>query len=180
MKDLVLNNEMLKTLAMMKGKTFKSYERDVFCCDEYCYGILRINLGEFAVDITNYNIDLELMGEANEIPTFACEEKELGDKFDCSGKSIAYMVDEKIKSIEIITDDIEILEQETRFKVDRAIIITTNFGRYSFYKGWHYGELIYIDKSNDNSNIYSIEAVKGDWSNDGQYNVSVERTKVVL
>lgn len=180
MVNAVFTDEMIEILRTMKGKTLKSYECESGERWNHPYGCVRLNLGEYAVDLTNEVHDLEFFGRIEDIPYFECEKKELSDPFRWNKKTEAYMVDEKIKEVVIVTDEIDIPLEKYSIVTNRAVILRCEYNYYVFDREWYYGELIFIKIGKTMPELYSTEKVAYDWGDDGKNETIVKRTMTTL
>ena len=90
------------------------------------------------------------------------------------------MIDEKIQSVEIVNDEINVNDGEYEITIDQALIIRTKDNVYSFYKDWMYSEVINIAVDRNYETVYDIEKVEYDWSDRGVEPTTVKRTVKVL
>lgn len=182
MNNATFSEDMLKVLAEMKGKTFKSYEC-VKMGTSMTYGKCRLNLGTFSIDLYNYVHSIPFFDKTEDIPYFSCERMEKDSEYvTCEKNSIphVYMIDEKIQSVEIVNDEINVNDGEYEITIDQALIIRTRDNVYSFYKDWMYSEVINIAVDRDNETIYDIAKVEYEWSDSGVDPTTVKRTIKVL
>lgn len=176
MVDAKFNIEMIEILKSMKGKTFKSYEYESLDKWGNPYGCVRLNLGRYAVDLTNFVQEINFFGKIEDIPVFKCEKKELSDPFCIDTETVANMVDEVIKEVFIVTDVITVPDCKYSVAIDRAVVIKCEFNYYVFSKEWYYGELIFIRFGKEMPLIYPIEKVAFDWGDYGEHKTTVERS----
>ena len=137
MNNANFTKEMLEILKRMKGKTFKSYKCRKTSPTSF-YGKCRLNMGNFSIDLYNYTHEMPYCGffEIEDIAVFSCEYAEKNSEFiPCEKGAVAhvYMVDEIIKSIEIINDEINVDNGEYEISVDQALVIKTNRGEPGCY-----------------------------------------------
>ncbi len=179
MVNACFDKEMKNILKEMIGKTFKSYEYSLE--DRYNpMQFLRINMGTFAIDFSNEQKPVEFFGANEDVAYFSCVKVKLTDKFPYGIETKEYMIDEKVKDVQIVTDIINVNDGEYEIKIDQALIIFTNYNVYSFSKGWMFDEEIKISKDRKDINVYDIENVKKDWSDSGQDKVCVTRSYTSL
>ena len=182
MNNATFSEDMLEVLAEMKGKTFKSYE-----CGKMgtsmTYGKCRLNLGTFSIDLYNYIHPMPFFGKIEDIPYFSCERMEKDSEYvACEQDYIphVYMIDEKIQSVEIVNDEINVNDGEYEITIDQALIIRTRDNVYSFYKDWMYSEVINIAVDRNHETVYDVEKVEYDWSDRGVDPTTVKRMVKVL
>lgn len=170
--------EMKGLLRSMVGKTMKSYEGD-FCGTKRVYGVCRIHLGRFSIELQNEVQGMPFFEGEEDIPVFTCRMIGENDPFwpETQGaETLSYMVDEKIREVDIATDVIRVNTDEYEITIDHALIIKTDRHCYSFYKDWMYGETINIVVTDSEPELYPIEKVKEEWSDQGEDRISVRRT----
>lgn len=182
MNNATFSEDMIEVLAEMKGKTFKSYEC-VKMGTSMTYGKCRLNLGTFSIDLYNYVHPMPFFDKTEDIPYFSCEQMEKDSEYvSCEKNSIphVYMIDEKIQSVEIVNDEINVNDGEYEITIDQALIIRTRDNVYSFYKDWMYSEVINIAVDRNKETVYEVEKVKYDWSDRGVDPTTVKRTVKIL
>ena len=183
MVKTVIDDNAIDVLTSMKGKTFKSYEGSPEWNGDpkVFYGMLRINLGREAIDVTNFIRPTEFLQGFEELSCFDFKKAELDSKYPVMGaKPVrAYMVDEKIKTVDVIRDFISLNGDEYNVETDTAIVITTDRNVYSITRDWYFGETLTVCVDSDKANIYEISRIIDDWSC-GEHSVSVSRTCINL
>lgn len=126
MNNATFSEDMLTILAEMKGKTFKSYECvKMGTC--MVYGKCRLNLGTFSIDLYNYIHPMPFFGKTEDIPYFSCERMKKDSEYVTCEKSIphVYMIDEIIKSVEIVNDEINVNNGEYQITIDPTTVKRT-------------------------------------------------------
>lgn len=180
MVKLKFTDQMKSILSEMKGKTFKSYEgvhegRD---SKVYFYGNFRINLGQFSIEFTNHVEDVDFIDRKEELSCFKCEKVDKNSEFEpyLAGPHLEFMVDERIKSVSIVSDSINLNDGEYEIEIDMSIVIRTDSNTYTFTRDWYYGEdvSVYVDKEREMT--YSIKNVRDDWEFCGENKVDVQRS----
>lgn len=179
MVDARFTKEMIKNLSNMKGKTFISFE-----CDEghgfpRAYGNFRINLDDYSIDISNEIKGLPFFDAEEEIAVFSCEKVDSKKPYEPGviGEIRTVYIEETIKSIEIITDEINVNNGEYEIIFDTAIIINTEYQTIMFSKDVWFSEVINITNNDDYDSVYPIDSVIEHWNNDGDYEVVVKRSR---
>ena len=164
-------DEMLNVLREMKGKTFKSYEYDATDKFDHATFRLRLNLGTFAIDLSNELHMLPLWGRdepdaiVDEIAYFKCEKAKLSDPFPYGIETKAYMVDERIKAVRVIRNEIYIEKFDFTVIMDYALIIETRWHTYAFSREVSFGDDITIAMDSI-AKVFTNEQVIADWSDD--------------
>ena len=167
------DDAMLNELSGIKGKTLKSIEYEAMDKFGTPYGAVRLNLGRFSIDFTCLNRDVG-SNYYDEIPVLECEKKELNSEFFYGTETFSYMINEKIKSVSIITDEIAI-DEIGEFSVDDAILIETSYGEYSLSKNWYLSECVVVKYDSD---CYSSEKALSDWKS-GIENKGIKCKRVI-
>ena len=183
MNYAVFSDDMQNVLRKMIGKTFKSYEckkTDTNCV----YGIVRLNMGTFSIDLTNNTHSTPFFGEfVNEdISSFACELMDMKSPFfpyEENGIAHQYMIDERVKAVEIVRDRITVKNENYEILMDQALVIHTNCNVYSFYRDWIFGETIMIAVSKNEMMVPEINEVKNDWA-ENKDEVDIIRNTIAL
>ena len=170
--------EMIKILSDMKGITFVSYE-----CDEghgfpRAYGNFRINLEDYSVDVSNEIRGLPFFGKVEEVAMFSCKKVDSKTPYEPGviGETRLVPVEEKIESVEIVTDEINVNNGEYEIVFDSALIIKTEYQTIMFSKDVWFSEIINISDNDDYDSVYTIDSVIEHWNNEGDYEVAVKRT----
>jgi len=174
-------DEMIKIITSMIGKVFCSYEcGNTFDNQTYCN--FQINLEDSSIEFMNEVKDFPFYDSSEELSTFSCKKLPLNTLFKpyCGEPSKKHLINEEITSVSIVNDEITINNDEYSISFDMAIIIDTTSHKYTFSRGWFFGEEIDISKDLDFNDVYPIHNVIEDWSEDGENDVKVIRTKKVL
>ena len=174
--------EMKDILRSMVGKTLKSYEGD-FCGAQRVYGVCRIHLGRFSIELQNEVQGMPFFDKEEDIPVLTCRIVSKKDPFwpeTQGGEPLYYMIDEKIKAVDIVTDVIRVNKDEYEITIDQAVVIRTESHCYSFYKDWMYGETINIVSSDEKPTLYPEEKVIEEWSDRGEDHVNLRRSIIPL
>ena len=176
------SKKMIEVLSSMKGKTFVSYE-----CDEghgfpRAYGNFRINLDDYSIDVSNEIQGLSFFDIEEDVAVFSCKKVDSNTPFEPGviGDTRTVFIEETIESVEIITDEINVNKGDYEIVFDTALIIKTEYQTIMFSKDVWFSEVINISDNDDYDNVYPIDAVKEDWNNDGDYEVTIKRTKVSI
>ena len=179
MIEMKLTDEMIDILKSIKGKKILSLQCSKI--DEWSrtYGNFRINFIDFSIDFTNEIRTVPFFDSIEDVAGFECVKTNNDTQFTpgIDRKIQVVPFDEEILSIEIINDEIEVNNGEYQVSFDEAILIHTEARTIMFAKTVWFSELIYILFKDDYDKIYSVESVKRDWSNGGDYKVSVKRSR---
>ena len=182
MVKAIFTAEMRKTLKSMIGQKFISYECENSDGPTMTYGNFRINAEEGSFDISNETKDFSFFDAEEDVACFSCEKAEPGSEYvpGVITESRVVPVQEEIRSVAVITDMIDVNNGEYQITFDQALIVRTDSKVYMFSKEIWFSEMINISDSEDYDSIYPISSVIEDWNNEGEYMVTVKRTKEEL
>lgn len=179
MVDARFTKEMIEILSSMKGKTFVSYE-----CDEghgfpRAYANFRINLNDYSIDVSNEIQGLPFFDIEEDVAIFSCKKVDSNSKYEPGviGETRIVPIDETIESVEIITDEINVGNGEYEIVFDAALVIKTEYQTIMFSRDVWFSEVINISDNDDYDSVYPIDSVIEHWNNEGDYEVTVKRTK---
>ena len=178
MVDAKFSPEMKDIIKSMKGKTFKSFEgvpENQGIPIEF-YGNFRINLGRESVVFTNLEQVTQFPGSVEDVSCFKCVRVDKDDDFTpyLAGPHLVYMVNERIKSIAVVTDTISVDEGDYVIEFDMALIIRTPYNVYTFTRDWYYGETIDLFIDPKEAKPFDIQEELKQWK-DIQTNVEIVR-----
>lgn len=173
MIDLTIREEMIEIMASMKGKTLKSIEGYYsFMCKDFLQ-LVRLNLGQFAVEIYADYVAIKWFWNAGHLVD-AEENCFIVKKTDLSRhnyperwKIVQFLKDEKISEVIVVRDSIKTNKGDEIIS-DAGFVIKTVEQVYSFSRG---GLDIYLNESNKIDMPLSVEDVKEQYTD--EYN-SVE------
>jgi len=167
-------NEMIDLLKCLKGVEFVGYSATDLYAGETIYdGKVYLQVGTKTIKISN---------EEKQIPWF--KSKDLSDlenifSFSCletieQGEQ-KFVVKERIKSVKIITDYINIPQKNYEIALDMALVIVTEAHSYIISRGWIFGEYLDINMDKGFDDIYSLSQVKEEWNNFGDWEIVAKR-----
>lgn len=173
MKQVGFNEEMLEILSSMKGKVFKNilYEGDDFTS----FGNVAIKVDDKILEITNRE-DMNGFDEDYESSHFSC--KYVDEFISVVNNAVIKEkeVNEVIEAINIVTDKINIDEEDYHIEYDMAVEIITQNHKYTIARNYFYSEVITLHIDEDMDEIYSIEKVERDWQNEEEtLHIEIER-----
>lgn len=176
MVEAKFSSEMIGFIKGMVGSVFCSYECGSMVPNE-AYGNLQINLDKFSVELLNEVKELPFYDSTEDISCFTCKRKSLSESFQpyCEEPSEKHFINENVLSVYIVDDSISINGGEYDIDFDMAIIIETDKHKYIFSRGWFFGETIDISIDKEFDDIYPINKVVEDWSDEGDDRVTVVR-----
>ena len=93
----------------------------------------------------------------------------------CEEKSEKHTINENVISVSIIEDSVSVNDGEYDIAFDMAVVIKTDKHSYMFSRGWFFSETIDISVDKEFNEIYPINRVVKDWSEDGENKVDVSR-----
>lgn len=172
------SEEMVSQLAAMKGKTFKSYECTSLGTWGYADGIVRINLGRYAVDITCDLHALEEPGGYDEMTWLSCSVVPLKSDFIAriDSEPRQYMVNEVITGVELVRDRVSDRRDDSVIVMDMAVVIRTKYHTFTLSRDVSFDDTIAVDVSDAGSPPGGIGPIGKVWpeSEDGTVGVSRE------
>ena len=163
MKKVGFDKEMVNILSDIVGKNIEEirYDSD----NQTGFGNIAITIENKIIEI--YNIeDMNGFDEDYESSHFGCR---YVDKFVPIVNNVEIKtlpINEKVKSISIITDQIDIDSQDYHIEYDMALEITTDNHKYVISRGYYYSEIITISIDKDINEIYPTSKVIEDWQDD--------------
>lgn len=177
--------KMQKILSDMKEKMFLFLECDFEWDDDNkgIYGNFRIYVDNYAIDFRNEVVALPFFGRIEDLSCFSCEivrDNTPFKPFILTRVAKKYEINEKIVSMSILRDEVNINNDQEKFSFDVALIIKTDKKIYMFARDIWFSELITLEYSEDYDKIFSIEDVIDSFSNEGEYDVKVSRKKIEL
>ena len=182
MIDMRFTQEMVDIISSMKNRTIISYQCAEIDDWSRTYGNFRINLEGYSIEFTNKIKEVPFFGATEDVAGFEC--KQIDPKTAYTPGIIREIqvvpVEEKVQSVEIITDKINVNHGEYEIAFDNAIIIRTEYQIIMFSRDIWFSETINISDNDDYDSVYPIASVIEHWNNDGEYDVKVKRTKKTL
>lgn len=172
-----LSSNMLSTLKSLIGNHLISC--DGAFNNNVAYGNIQINTDLGSVEINNAVTTLPYFDEQEDISIFTCTASQINKNFKpfCDEPYTTIPINEKIIGISIINDSIFVEQEHYAINFDMAIIIQTIGHSYVISRDWFFSETITLSIDEDFDDVYPISRVISDWNNDGEYTVSVTRTK---
>lgn len=180
MLEATLKDDMINLLNAINHSNFVSYVcGKTFNC---VGGNLRINTSQGSVELTNFHKTIPFFDEEDEVAFFECVRVNTTTAFVpyCNIPAENFDINEKIKSIEIINDYINVNNGKYEFSFDQAIIFKTEHRTIMFSRNAWFSEVIIISDTDDYDSVFPISEVSQTFSNYGEYSVNVKRTRRVL
>lgn len=174
----------LKILREQIGHKLVSYE-----CGEgelmfhRAYGNIRLNFEEGAFEIDNIQKPMTVLGEADDISIFSCQQVDPNSKYSPylpDEKTSTHNIEVVIIGIEVIEETIDIDDGEFQATFDMAVIFRSARKTFMLSRGWHYSEAIHISEDDNYEAVYPIAQDREAWSNDGEHKVSITRKRIQL
>lgn len=171
------SSEMIAMLKRVVGDDFCAYSCGSVAFDE-TYGNLRMDFGKASLELSNLVRELPFYDATEDISCFTCESKRSNEPFKpyCDEPSETYSVNEKVVSVHLVNDVISVNDGEYEITFDMAVVIETVGHRYVFSRGWFFSETIQISVDMEFDEIYPVERVMEDWSDEGENQVRVRRS----
>lgn len=169
MIDLTINDEMLKVLASMKGKTLKSIEGQYYRKWEHFSEIVRFNLGQFAVEaVCDYvpvkwfwNTDHLISDEGS---AFFFHKKDLKKRnYPRGWQVVQFLKDEKISEIVLVRDLIK-NNHGDEILLDSGFVLRTSEKVYNFSLGSLGNTNIYFKETDRIDMAYTVKDARIDCS----------------
>lgn len=175
-------DEMINILSEIKGKRFISFECEEDDGFSRSFGNIRINFEDYSIELINDIEALPFYDSIEDIAVFSCKKVDSNVPFEPMAitETRIVPVDEVVKSIKVINDEIVVNDGEYSITIDEGLVIYTESQTYMFSKGIWFSEIINISSNDDINSIYPIESVINDWNNDGEDKVVVNRTEQTL
>ena len=168
MVDLTIKDEMKEILSSMRGKTLKSIEGNYwFLCKEFSE-IVRLNLGQYAVELYVDYVPVKWMWGADhpvddESPCFTIQKFDLNERRYPEGwKVTQFLKDERISEVIVVRDTIK-TNKGDEIVSDAGFVIRTNEKVYSI-STWCLG--IYINESDRIDMPLSVTDVREQYTDD--------------
>ena len=179
MEKAIFNAEMRNILKSIIGKTFVSYECEDSDGPNMTYGNFRINTDVEAIDVSNETKVMPFFDAEEDVACFACIKADPGNPYvpDVVTSTRTVPVQGIIRAVSLVNDAINVNNGEYQITFDQALIIRTDDRIFMFSKDIWFSEMIKISDTDDYDNIYPIASVIEDWNNDGEYIVTVNRTR---
>ncbi len=174
-----ISDDIIKILQDSIGKVFTSFEYGAGEAKfSRAYGNVRLNFTGVSLDVSNIEETVNVFGETDDISSFKCVVSKHKFVPYIEEDTVKTDVNEIVTGIEIVEDTININGGEQIIIFDQAIIVKTEKSIYMFSRDWQYSELITVSNTEDYDSVYSLNKVKSDWNNFGEYRVTVKRNKI--
>ena len=184
MVDLTISEEMIEILASMKGKTLKSIEGDYSFKWKEFFQPVRLNLGQYAVEIYIDYVEVKWFWGEDELVDdedncFVIKKTDLsGHNYPEGWEIVQFLKDEKISEVILVRDSIK-TNKDDEIISDTGIVIKTNEKVYSFSRSCLE---ICLNESNKIDMPLSVENVKGQYTDEesGVEPIEVKREFIFL
>lgn len=182
MINAVFTEKMRKLLQNLVGKELRFYECQKNRTANRIFGNFRIYYDASALEISNEEKVFPFFDSEEDMTCFACHEVLTSEPFQpvVLGEVEKIYVGDRIQAIEIIQDDITVSEDQYHVVFDAALVIRMAHKTLMFARDAWFSQVITIVENDDYDHIYPVENVIDTWSNDGEYQVAVKRTRQVL
>lgn len=184
MVDLTIHEGMREIIASMKGKTLKSIEGYYsFMCKDFLQ-LVRLNLGQFAIEIYADYVVIKWFWNAGHLVDaeencFIVKKTDLSrHNYPEGWKIVQFLKDEKISEVIIVRDSIKTNKGDEIIS-DTGFVIKTVEQVYSFSRG---GLDIYLNESNKIDMPLTVEDVKEQYTDEdnGVEPIEVKRDFIFL
>ncbi len=184
MVDLTISEEMIEILASMKGKTLKSIEGDYAFKWKEFFQPVRLNLGQYAVEIYIDYVEVKWFWGEDELVDdedncFVIKKTDLsGHNYPEGWEVVQFLKDEKISEVILVRDSIK-TNKDDEIISDTGIVIKTSEKVYSFSRSCLE---ICLNESNKIDMPLSVENVKRQYTDEesGVEPIEVKRDFIFL
>ena len=179
MVKAIMTDEMRSILTGIIGSQLISYETEKEPSFSRVYGNLRINTSVGSIEVSNEEQVFPFFDDSEDMTCFSCVKVDPMIPFEPAVITDTQIIEvnNTITGVDIISDIIDINQGEYQITFDAAIIIHMGNDALMLARDTWFSELITIADNDDYDQVFSIDEVKEVWSNDGDYNVSVQREK---
>lgn len=164
--------QMLKTLIGTKLVCFKSQKKDSW---NRIFGNIAIITDKTEIELRNELTDIEYFGDSEDVSKFYVNQISASKPFSLMIEDEVFKtsVNEIITDIIIVEDEISIKDSSGNpiyeITMDDAVIIKTDNSTYAISREWSLEEeLIFIKTSDYKKDIYSIEQIISEWSDEDE------------
>lgn len=175
---------LLKSLIGQKLVCFKSEQKDSW---NKIFGNISIVTENSEIEIKNELIEAQYFDTTEDISKFKLRKVSSENPFRLMAESsiVKTAVDEKIKNIFIAQDIVSVKDSESKtiyeITMDEAIVIETEKSTFVISRDWHLEEeLIFVKSTDYKKDIYPIEKVISDWSDEDSIKANCTRTYINL
>lgn len=182
MIEAKFSQDMISILANCKNTKLISYESEVSNEAGGVYGNMRLNFEGFSVEIKNEEQTMPIFDEQEDIACLSCSKVDPSLSFepmvvtDVKKTPVGHMVE----SVEVITDTIDVTGGEYQIAFDMAVIFHMDGVTLMVARDVWFSEMLTIKDNDRFDEIFSVDDVIESWSNDGEYNVTVNREKRMI
>lgn len=146
------------------------------------YSKVLLRFESFAIELTNEQLyrakNSILFDDNEEIAAFSCNKFNSDKLYESAiegSKGTAIDVDDVVTGVKIVRDHV-FVDNVHDFDIDNAVLFETIHYKYTFSKGSWFSEEIFI--SSDEKESYSVSSEICDLSNDGEYDVTINRETI--
>lgn len=187
MTDLTIKNEMIDTLASMKGKILKTIEGRYDFVNKTFLEIIRFNFSQFAVEIiSDYDTVIWSIGSdcafQDEVTRFTVLKRNSSEKriYPEGCEAVRLIKNEIISEVMIVRDGIT-TEKGDDVLIDSGIVLKTKQKVYTFSRVDLSGMWFHMNESDRIEMYYTVKDIKKDCLDNAEGNrVVVKRDYVFL
>ena len=182
MVEARFSQDMIAMLVCCKNTKLISYESEASNEAGGVYGNMRLNFDGFSMEITNEEQTMPLFDELEDIACLSCSKVDSSLPFEPMVVTDVKKtpVGHEVESVEVITDTIDVNGGEYRIAFDMAVIFHMDGATLMVARDVWFSEMLTIKDNDSFDEIFSVDDVIESWSNDGEYNVTVNREKRMI
>ncbi len=176
--------DILKSLIGKKLLCFKSQQKDSW---NRIFGNILLVTEDFEIELRNELTEIEYFGDSEEVSKFYVNKITKKKPFQLMVEdSIAETsVNEVVEDIIIVKDEINVKDSSGNsiyeITMDDAVIIKTDNSVYAISREWSLEEeLIFIKTSDYKKDIYSVEQIVSEWSDEDENTVATCNRKEIF
>lgn len=182
MVEARFSKDMISILSSCKDKKLVSYESEAPSEVGGVYGNMRLNFDGFSLEIVNEEQSMPMFNEQEDVACISCSKVDTSAPFepmvvtDVVKTSVGHVVE----AIDVITDTIDVNDGEYQIAFDMAVIFHMENAILMVSRDVWFSEMLTIRDNERFDEVFPVDEVIESWSNDGEYHVSVKRTKTSL
>lgn len=171
---------MLNMLKGIIGQKFLKYE----CAKDdvlgSTYGNIRLCFSDSTIELSNEEHLYTELGD--DVACFSCILVSPDSPFKPAvvAETETTFIDSTVLGVEIVEDEVNINNSEVVINFDSALVLKTETGDYVFARTEWFSEVILIAHNESYDNLFTVEDVIESWENDGENQVSVQRSRKQL
>lgn len=182
-----ITSQELNTLKSLIGKKllcFKSQQKDSW---NRIFGNILLVTKDSEIELRNELTEIEYFGDCEEVSKFYVNKitKEKPFQLMVEDSIAETSVNEVVKDIIIVKDEINVKDSSGNsiyeITMDDAVIIKTDNSAYAISREWSLEEeLIFVKTADYKKDIYSVEQIVSEWSDEDEYTVATCNRKEIF